>query len=122
MAKTTEGGKVAKPKAEKAAAAPKAPKAAKAPKAEKSAKVASAPKASLKAAQPKKGGGSTQPVTGTVKVTQLIGCIGRRHDQEATLIGLGLNKRHRSRVLEDNPAVRGMIYKVRHLVKVEKVS
>ena len=56
---------------------------------------------------------------GKVKVTQLVGTIGRRHDQEATLIGLGLNKRHRTRVLEDTPSVRGMIYKVRHLVKVE---
>lgn len=57
---------------------------------------------------------------GYVKVTQLVGTIARRHDQEATLIGLGLNKRHRSKVLENTPSVRGMIYKVRHLVKVEK--
>lgn len=57
-----------------------------------------------------------------VKVTQLVGTIGRRHDQEATLVGLGLNKRHKSRVLEDTAAVRGMIYKVRHLVKVEQIS
>jgi len=58
--------------------------------------------------------------TGKVKVTQIIGSIGRRKDQEATLVGLGLNKRHRSRVLEDTPSVRGMIYKVRHLLKVEQ--
>lgn len=57
-----------------------------------------------------------------VKVTQMVGTIARRWDQEATLIGLGLNKRHRSRVLEDTPCVRGMIYKVRHLVKVENVG
>lgn len=57
-----------------------------------------------------------------VKVTQMVGTIGRRSDQEATLIGLGLNKRHRSRVLEDTPAVRGMIYKVRHLIKVESAN
>jgi len=57
---------------------------------------------------------------GQVKVTQVVGSIARRSDQQATLIGLGLNKRHRSRVLEDTPSVRGMIYKVRHLVKVEK--
>jgi large subunit ribosomal protein L30 len=61
-------------------------------------------------------------VTGRVKVTQMIGSIGRRHDQEATLIGLGLNKRHKSRVLEDTPSVRGMIYKVRHLLKVESAN
>ena len=57
-----------------------------------------------------------------VKVTQVQGCIARRWDQEATLIGLGLNKRHRSRVLEDTACVRGMINKVRHLVTVEKVG
>ena len=60
--------------------------------------------------------------TAKVKVTQMIGSIGRRHDQEATLIGLGLNKRHKSRVLEDTPSVRGMIYKVRHLLKVESAN
>ena len=54
-----------------------------------------------------------------VKVTQHGSPIGRRKDQEATLVGLGLNKRHRSRVLEDTPAVRGMIAKVRHLIDVE---
>ena len=46
--------------------------------------------------------------------------IGRRRDQEATLKGLGLNKLHRRRVLEDTPAVRGMIDKVKHLVRVEE--
>lgn len=56
----------------------------------------------------------------TVKVTQVGSKIGRRSDQEATLRGLGLNKRHRSRVLEDSPAVRGMINKVKHLVQVEE--
>ena len=45
--------------------------------------------------------------------------IGRRADQEATLKGLGLNKRHRRRTLEDTPAVRGMIDKIKHLVRVE---
>jgi large subunit ribosomal protein L30 len=55
----------------------------------------------------------------TLVVTQLGSPIGRRSDQEATLIGLGLNKRHRSRTLEDTPSVRGMIRKVRHLVRVE---
>jgi len=55
----------------------------------------------------------------TVTLTQIGSPIGRRSDQEATLKGLGLNKRHRSRTLEDTPAVRGMIMKVHHLVKVE---
>ncbi|MCA3370693.1 MAG: 50S ribosomal protein L30 [Alphaproteobacteria bacterium] len=55
----------------------------------------------------------------TVKVTQLGSPIGRKPGQKETLIGLGLNKRHRTRELEDTPAVRGMIRKVAHLVKVE---
>jgi large subunit ribosomal protein L30 len=57
-----------------------------------------------------------------VKVTQVGSPIGRRHDQRETLIGLGLNKLHRSRVLEDTPAVRGMIDKVRHLLHIETVA
>ena len=55
----------------------------------------------------------------TVTVVQTGSPIGRRDDQLATLKGLGLNKRHRRRTLEDTPAVRGMIRKVRHLVQVE---
>ena len=52
-------------------------------------------------------------------VTQIHSPIGRRFDQRQTLIGLGLNKLHRTRELEDTPAVRGMIDKVHHLVRVE---
>ncbi len=58
----------------------------------------------------------------TLKVTQIASPIGRTKDQRATLIGLGLNKIHRSRELEDTPAVRGMIAKVGHLVRVEGES
>ena len=54
----------------------------------------------------------------TLSVVQTGSPIGRRRDQEETLKGLGLNKRHRRRVLEDTPAVRGMIRKVQHLVAV----
>jgi large subunit ribosomal protein L30 len=57
-----------------------------------------------------------------VKITQLGSPIGREDYQLATLKGLGLNRRHRSRVLEDTPAVRGMIERVRHLVRVESAS
>ena len=56
----------------------------------------------------------------TVRVTQIGSPIGRRGDQRATLIGLGLNKMHRTRELEDTPSVRGMINKVSHLLKVEE--
>ena len=57
-----------------------------------------------------------------LKVTQTGSPIGRPKDQRATLIGLGLNKMHRSRLLDDGPAIRGMIDKVRHLVRVESVN
>jgi large subunit ribosomal protein L30 len=54
----------------------------------------------------------------TVTVVQTGSPIGRRFDQEATLKGLGLNKMHRQRTLEDTPSVRGMINKVKHLIRV----
>jgi large subunit ribosomal protein L30 len=56
----------------------------------------------------------------TLKVTQIGSPIGRQAVQLATLKGLGLNKMHRTRELEDTPAVRGMINSVAHLVKVEE--
>lgn len=55
----------------------------------------------------------------TLKVTQMGSSFRKKPGMKETLIGLGLNKRHRSRELEDTPAVRGMIRKVRHLVVVE---
>ena len=54
----------------------------------------------------------------TIKIKQTGSPIRRTSDQRATLIGLGLNKMNRSRELEDTPAVRGMIRKVAHLIKV----
>jgi large subunit ribosomal protein L30 len=57
-----------------------------------------------------------------VKVTQIGSPIGRQAYQRATLKGLGLNKLHRTRVLEDTPAVRGMIENVKHLVRVESAA
>ncbi|MEE8202907.1 MAG: 50S ribosomal protein L30 [Alphaproteobacteria bacterium] len=57
-----------------------------------------------------------------LRVTQIGSPIGRRRDQRQTLIGLGLNKMHRTRELEDTPAVRGMVDKVSHLVHVEEVE
>jgi large subunit ribosomal protein L30 len=57
-----------------------------------------------------------------VRVTQIGSPIGRPAKQRATLVGLGLNKMHRSRVLEDTPAVRGMIDKISHLVRAEPVD
>ncbi|WP_319513212.1 50S ribosomal protein L30 [uncultured Cohaesibacter sp.] len=55
---------------------------------------------------------------GTVTVEQIGSPLRRPKDQQATLIGLGLNKLHRRRTLQDTPEVRGMIAKVSHLVRV----
>jgi len=57
---------------------------------------------------------------GTLRVTQTGSPIRRRQDQRQTLVGLGLNRMHRSRVLEDTPSVRGMVRKVAHLVRLEE--
>lgn len=54
----------------------------------------------------------------TVTVQQIGSPLRRELSQRETLIGLGLNKMHRTRTLEDTPAVRGMIGKVSHLVRV----
>ncbi len=55
----------------------------------------------------------------TIKVTQIGSPIRREKDQRATLVGLGLNKMHKTRELTDTPEVRGMIRKVAHMVRVE---
>jgi large subunit ribosomal protein L30 len=55
----------------------------------------------------------------TVKITQTGSPIRRTPDQRKTLIGLGLNKMHRTVELQDTPEVRGMIKKVQHMVSVE---
>lgn len=54
----------------------------------------------------------------TVTVKQTGSPIRRQPDQRQTLVGLGLNKMHKVRTLEDTPAVRGMIRKISHLVEV----
>jgi large subunit ribosomal protein L30 len=57
-----------------------------------------------------------------LKVTQIKSPIGRPHGQRETLVGLGLNKLHRSRVVDDTPAKLGQIDKVKHLLKIEPVE
>jgi large subunit ribosomal protein L30 len=54
-----------------------------------------------------------------LKVTLVRSGINRPYDQKLTIRGLGLTKMHKSVVLNDTPAIRGMIRKVAHLVKVE---
>lgn len=93
-------------------------------------KKAPAKKAAEKSAAPKKEKAAAAPAKAakkassgkTLRVTQIASPISRHPDQRKTLIGLGLNKIRRSRELEDTPAVRGMIYKVSHLVVVEDVA
>lgn len=58
----------------------------------------------------------------TITVIQTGSPIARRADQRQNLIGLGLGKIRAERVLEDTPAIRGMIFKVKHLVKVVEAA
>ena len=54
----------------------------------------------------------------TIQVEQTGSAIRRHHSQRETLIGLNLNKIGRVSELKDTPAIRGMIAKVQHLVRV----
>lgn len=60
----------------------------------------------------------TEKNKATITVEQYRSGIGRPQDQRQTLVGLGLNKLHRRRTLEDTPAVRGMVNKIQHLVRI----
>lgn len=85
--------------------------------------MAEAKKSAAKTAAPKKAAPAKAAASGKkIKVTQTGSTIGRIDVQRTTLIGLGLNKRHRSKVLVDSPEVRGMIEVVKHLVKVEDAA
>ena len=53
-----------------------------------------------------------------ITIKQTRSALRRSPDQKKTLIGLGLNKLHKTRVLEDTDSIRGMIKKVNHLVKI----
>ena len=54
----------------------------------------------------------------TIVVKQIGSPIRRPQEQRATLIGLGLNKMHKTRELEDTPSVRGRVKKIPHLVEI----
>lgn len=99
--------------AKKAATAKKAP-AKKAP-----AKAAAEP-AAKKSVEKKPAGKKAS--NGTVTIKQTGSPIRRKPDQEATLVGLGLNKMGRVKTLEDTPSVRGMIRKVSHMVAIVEES
>lgn len=118
LAKTEEDKKPAAKKAapKKEAAKPAAKKETAAAKTE----AKSAPKKEVAKKAPAKA--AKKPAGKTVTVTQIGSPIGRKAYQRATLIGLGLNKMHRTSTLEDTPSVRGMIEKVKHLVKIEEAA
>ena len=54
----------------------------------------------------------------TIVVKQIGSPIRRPQKQRATLIGLGLNKMHKTRELEDTPSVRGMVESISHMVEI----
>ena len=56
-----------------------------------------------------------------LKVTLVKSPIGYSKDQRQTAVALGLNKLNSSNELPDNSAVRGMIFKIKHLVRVEEI-
>lgn len=58
---------------------------------------------------------------GKLKVTYIRSAIGFNKNQAKVLESLGLRKLNDENILSDNPAVNGMIFKVKHLVKVEKI-
>jgi large subunit ribosomal protein L30 len=58
---------------------------------------------------------------GKIKITQVKSSIKRPADQKKTLVALGLTKLNQSKEVEESPSVNGMIRKVEHLLKVEKL-
>ena len=56
-----------------------------------------------------------------IRVTLVKSPIGYKADQRRTAVALGLNKLNSSNELPDNSAVRGMIFKIKHLVRVEEI-
>lgn len=57
-----------------------------------------------------------------IKITWLKSSIGYAADQKRTVEALGLHRLHQSRLVEDSPSLRGMLAKVKHLVKVEEAK
>jgi large subunit ribosomal protein L30 len=60
--------------------------------------------------------------SGMLKITWIKSAIGYAEDQKATIRALGLHRLNETVERADNPAVRGMVYKVRHLVTVQEVA
>ena len=73
-------------------------------------------------AKPQKGAKPYAEATGKVKITLVRSTVGCLKDQQATVRALGLTKIRSSNILPDNAAIRGMIFKVKHLVAVEEIK
>jgi len=61
-------------------------------------------------------------MAGKIRVTQVRSAIANPQKLRRVLVGMGLTRREKTVVLEDTPSIRGMVRKVQHLVRVEKVE
>ena len=57
-----------------------------------------------------------------LKITQIRSTIGRKPDQKLTMRALGIRKMHQTVIKNDTPQIRGMVFKVKHLLKVEEAE
>ncbi len=57
-----------------------------------------------------------------LKITQIRSTIGRKEDQKRTVEALGLGKINRFRIHDDNAVIRGMVFKVKHLLEVTEIE
>jgi len=57
-----------------------------------------------------------------IRLTLDRSSIGHPRDQKATVRALGLHRMHQTIIIPDNPSIRGMIHKVRHLVRAEVID
>ncbi|MGH7127232.1 MAG: 50S ribosomal protein L30 [Planctomycetaceae bacterium] len=65
---------------------------------------------------------TTQPVSKRLRITQVRSGIGRPEPHRRTLRALGIRRHQQSVIQNDNPAIRGMLFQVRHLVRVEELE
>lgn len=65
---------------------------------------------------------NTDAAPGMLRITLVRSTIGRPKDQGLTVKSLGLRRLHQTVVRQDNPSIRGMVQKIRHLVDVEEVG
>lgn len=73
-------------------------------------------------AKPQKGAAPYKATEGSLKVTLIKSTAGSLKEHQATVAALGLSKIRTTNVLPNNDAIRGMIFKVKHLVAVEEVK